>query len=89
MYGVISYTVRQRTREIGARVALGADRFRIFRRILRESLTMAGAGIAIGLPASLALARYLETLLSDVKPVDPAVYTGVAILMLVVAAAAS
>jgi ABC-type antimicrobial peptide transport system permease subunit len=89
IYGVISYTVRQRTREIGVRVALGADRLRIFGQILRESLTLAGAGIAIGLLASLALTRYLETLLFEVKPADPAVYTGVAILMLIVAAAAS
>jgi len=89
IYGVISYTVHQRTREIGVRVALGANRLTIFWQILRESLTLTGAGIAIGLPASLALTRYLETLLFDVKPADLAVYTGVAILMLFVATAAS
>jgi putative ABC transport system permease protein len=89
IYGVISYTVSQRTREIGVRVALGADRLRIFGQILRESLTVAGAGVVIGLLASIALTRYLETLLFEVKPTDPAVYTGVAILILSVAAAAS
>jgi putative ABC transport system permease protein len=89
IYGVISYTVSQRTREIGVRVALGADRSTIFRQVLRESLTVASAGVVIGLLASLALTRYLETLLFDVKPTDPAVYTSVAILMLIVAAAAS
>ena len=89
IYGVISYTVSQRTREIGVRVALGADRLRIFGQILRESLTMASAGVVIGLLASLTLTRYLETLLFDVKSTDPAVYTSVAILMLSVAAAAS
>jgi ABC-type antimicrobial peptide transport system permease subunit len=89
IYGVISYTVNQRTREIGVRVALGADRLSIFGQILRESLTVAGAGIAIGLLASLALTRYLEALLFEVKPTDPGIYAGVTILMLTVAMVAS
>jgi putative ABC transport system permease protein len=89
VYGVISYTVTQRTREIGVRVALGADRRGIFAQVLGESLTMAITGVAIGLLASLALTRYLETLLFDVKPTDPSVYTGVVVLMLIVAAAAA
>jgi putative ABC transport system permease protein len=89
IYGVISYTVSERTREIGVRVALGADRLRIFGQILRESLTLAGAGVALGLLISLALTRYLESLLFDIKPTDPAVYASVAILMLTVGAAAS
>ncbi len=89
IYGVISYTVSQRTREIGVRVALGADRLTIFGQILREGLILAGVGVAIGLIASLGLTRYLETLLFDVKPADPAVYTSVAALMVIVAAAAA
>lgn len=89
IYGVISYSVSQRTREIGVRVALGADRFKIFGQILSESLIVASAGIVIGLAASVALTRYMETLLFDIKPIDPAVYTSVAILMLTVTAAAS
>jgi putative ABC transport system permease protein len=89
IYGVISHTVSERTREIGVRVALGADRLRIFGQILRESVTLAAVGVALGLLVSLALARYLETLLFDVKPTDPAVYAGVAILMVIVGAAAS
>ena len=89
IYGVISYTVSQRTREIGIRVALGSDRFRIFAQILRESLLVAGTGIVVGLLTSLVLTRYLATLLFEVTPTDPAVYGSVAILMLAVAAAAS
>jgi putative ABC transport system permease protein len=89
IYGVISYSVSERTREIGVRVALGADRLRIFGQILRESMALAGAGVALGLLVSLALTRYLETLLFDIKPTDPAVYASVAILMLIVGAAAS
>jgi putative ABC transport system permease protein len=86
---VVSYTVTQRTREIGVRVALGAGRLTIFGQILCESLTVAGAGVGVGLLASLAVSRYLETLLFDVRPIDPVVYAGVSILMLTVAAAAS
>ena len=89
IYGVIAYTVSQRTREIGVRVALGADRIRIFSQVLAESLRVAGAGVGIGLLASLALTRYLETLLFEVKPTDPAIYISVSILVLTVAAAAS
>jgi predicted permease len=89
IYGVISYTVSQRTREIGVRVALGADRLAIFAQILRESMSVAAAGVAAGLIVSLALARYLETLLFEVKPVDAGVYAAVAAIMLSVAAAAS
>jgi putative ABC transport system permease protein len=89
IYGVISYTVTERTREIGVRVALGADRLRIFGQILRESVTLTAAGVALGLLVSLALTRYLEKLLFGVKPTDPAVYASVAILMLTVGAAAS
>ena len=89
IYGVISYTVSQRTREIGVRVALGADRLTIFGQVLLETLAVAAAGVAIGLFASLALTRYMETLLFDVKPTDHVVYIGVSLLMLTVAAAAS
>jgi len=89
IYAVISYTVSERTREIGVRVALGADRPRIVGEILRESMALAGTGVAIGLASSIALTRYLETLLFDVKPTDPAVFASVAILMLAAGAAAS
>jgi putative ABC transport system permease protein len=89
IYGVISYSVSERTREIGVRVSLGADRLRIFGQILRESMALAGAGVALGLLVSFALTRYLETLLFDIKPTDPAVYASVVIVMLIVGAAAS
>jgi len=89
IYGMTSYTVSQRTREIGVRVALGADRLRIFGQILGETLVVAAAGVVIGLFASLALTRYVETLLFDIMPTDHVVYIGVATLMLTVAAAAS
>ena len=89
IFGVISYAVSQRTREIGVRVALGADRLVIFGQVLRESLLLASVGVAVGIAASLALTRYVETLLFEVKATDPLVYASVAVLMIVVAAAAS
>jgi predicted permease len=69
-YGVSSYLVTQRTREIGIRVALGARRADIVRGVLRASLAVAGLGIVVGVGASLGLARLLEGLLFGVKPSD-------------------
>ena len=89
IYGVVAYSVSQRTREIGVRVALGADRYSIFGQILKESLTVAGFGIALGLGASLALMRYLGTLLFEIKPTDTMVYASTAMVMVIVAAAAA
>jgi ABC-type antimicrobial peptide transport system permease subunit len=88
IYGSISYAVRQRTREIGVRVALGADRLTIFGQVLREGLTLAIAGAGIGVIASLYLTRYLKTLLFQVEPVDAAVYAAVILLLLIVASVA-
>lgn len=89
IYGVISYRVSQRTREIGVRLALGAQRLTVFGQILRGSMIVAGAGVAIGLAASFALTRYLETLLFEVEPTDRIIYVSVPILMLLASAAAS
>jgi putative ABC transport system permease protein len=89
IYGVISYTVSQRTREIGVRIALGANRLSILGQILRESLLVAATGVVIGVLVSLALTRYLETLLFEVRPADPVIYGSVVALMLAVATLAS
>ena len=88
IYGVISYSVEQRAREIGIRIAVGAEPWSIFRLVLREGLTVTGSGLVVGLAAAFALTRYLETLLYGVKPTDPAVFAAVAALLLVVSAAA-
>jgi putative ABC transport system permease protein len=89
LYGLMSYTVTRRTREIGIRVALGAQRNDVLRMFLRQGLLLACAGIAVGLPASLALTRLLRGLLFEVAPHDPATLFGVTLLLLVVALAAS
>ena len=73
IYGVLAYTVAQRTREIGIRIALGSTTERIFRLIAREGFTLLGIGFALGLAGTLALARYVESLLFGVRPADPLV----------------
>ncbi len=71
LYGVVAFLVAQRTREIGVRMALGADRGRIARDVLRSGLTLAGAGVAVGLAGTLALRGLAAGLLYGVSPGDP------------------
>jgi hypothetical protein len=71
LYGVMSFVVTQRTREIGIRLALGATRFATVWLVLRDALVMIAAGIAIALPCVWALGRLVELQLYDVKPTDP------------------
>lgn len=88
-YGVIAYGVRQRTQEIGVRMALGADRGRVVRLVVRQGLALALAGLGCGLLGGLAGARLLGGLLYGVGPADPATYAGVALLIAAAALAAS
>ena len=71
IYGVIAYTVSQRTREIGIRMALGASPARVRRMVLAQSLAVAAGGIAVGLVAAAGLSRSLRGLLFGVEPLDP------------------
>jgi predicted permease len=73
IYSVIAYSVARRTREIGIRVALGADRAAVVRLVVGEGLALAGAGLAIGVGGALLLTRTMATLLYEVSPTDPAV----------------
>jgi putative ABC transport system permease protein len=86
--GVVSYSVRQRTHEIGVRMALGAGPRDVLRLVLSNGLATTVFGIALGVGAALALTRYLQSLLFEVTPTDPATFAGVAILFLAVAFAA-
>jgi ABC-type antimicrobial peptide transport system permease subunit len=89
IYGVISYMVSLRTREIGVRMALGAEPGEIGRMISRQGLTMAATGVAIGLVAALILTRYLRTLLFEISPTDPLTLGGVSVALLMVSLLAS
>jgi predicted permease len=88
-YGVLSYVVTQHRREIGIRMALGADRGLVLRTVLGQGLKLTCAGLIAGLAGALALTRLMETLLFGVRPSDPATLAGVAALITAVAAAAS
>lgn len=88
IYGVVSYAVGQRTREIGIRLALGASVPAVSAMVLRQGMLPAGAGVALGLAAALLLTRYLRTLLYHVAPVDPLTFAAIPLLLLLVAAAA-
>ena len=89
IYGVISYVVSQRTREIGVRMALGARRDDISRMVLREGLGITLLGIAIGLAGALAVTRLMLALLFGVSPTDPGTFAAVPVLLAAVALLAS
>jgi putative ABC transport system permease protein len=88
IYGVISYSVVQRVREIGVRMALGAESRSILGLVLRQGLGLTLVGVIAGLVASFALTRYLKSLLFEVRPADPGVTLGVTALVIGVAAIA-
>jgi putative ABC transport system permease protein len=89
VYGLISHTVAQRTREIGIRVALGAAPRQVIGPVIREGILLALAGIGIGLAGAFLAARALSAFLFKVSPSDPLTFSGVALLMLLVAIVAS
>lgn len=85
IYGVISYIVSERTREIGIRLALGAQSRNILRMVVRQGLGLALAGAAIGLVAALIVSHLMAGLLYGVRPTDPFTFAGVALLLIAVA----
>jgi putative ABC transport system permease protein len=89
LYGVLATSVRQRTAEIGVRMALGAAPSRIFRLMVGKGLYLSVIGIAIGLLAAFALTRVLASMLVEVKPTDPVTFVSVALVFLVIAMIAS
>ena len=89
IYGVTSYSVSRRTREIGIRIALGAPHRHVRRLFLREGLLLSGIGVVCGVAAAIPLTRLLTALLFEVNPLDPLTYAAVAVVLLAAAFAAS
>ena len=85
IYGIVSYSVAQRTREIGIRVALGAQNRDVLGLVLKEALHLTLFGVALGLIGSFAATRVLTSLLFAVKPTDPATFICLSLLLTLVA----
>jgi ABC-type antimicrobial peptide transport system permease subunit len=85
LYSVISYSVSQRTREIGIRMGLGAQRRDVFEMVVAQGFKLTLIGLAIGIAGALALTRFLSSLLYGVKPTDPLTFIGVSVLLAAVA----
>jgi putative ABC transport system permease protein len=88
LFGVLSYIVAQRTSEIGIRIALGAQREQVLGTVLLDGLRPALFGLALGLAGSVAVVRLIRTMLYQTQPLDPTVFVGVAVALLLVATAA-
>ena len=82
LYGVISYSVSQRSREIGIRIALGAQARAVTRMFVSHGLALAGVGVAIGLVVALSITRLMSSLLFDVSPIDPLTYVLVSLALI-------
>ncbi len=88
IYGVTAYSVAQRTREIGIRMALGAQRGEVLGLLLKEGLLLVAFGVVVGVAASVVLTRFLASMLFGVKPTDPTTFASVVVLLITVAALA-
>lgn len=89
IYGVIAYSVTQRSQEIGVRMALGAQRADVLRMVVGQAATVATAGIVVGAGVALILTRLMEGMLFEVQPTDPLTFAGVAVVLMLAALAAS
>jgi ABC-type antimicrobial peptide transport system permease subunit len=88
LYGLLSYEVARRTREIGIRMALGAESRSVLKLVLRQGIALAMVGAAVGISVALGLTRYLASMLYDVHPNDPVTLIAAAMLLVLVALAA-
>jgi ABC-type antimicrobial peptide transport system permease subunit len=88
IYGLMAYSVAERTREIGIRMALGAGSREVLKMVMRHALLLVGLGLTIGLVAAFALTRLIRSGLYGVTPTDPATYAGISVLLIAVAIAA-
>lgn len=84
LYGVMTYAVSQRTRELGIRISVGAGRGDVLKLILGQAVTLATIGMAGGLGASLAVTRFAANLLYGISPADPVTFTSIAVMLFAV-----
>lgn len=89
LYGVMAYMVEQRTGEIGIRMALGADRWRVVKMVMRTAFTQVGIGLAIGIPAALVAGRLMKDQLYGIRPWDPVMLVGATLMLALAAGLAS
>jgi hypothetical protein len=89
LYGVMAYMVEQRTGEIGIRMALGADRWRVVKMVLRRAFSQVGIGLALGIPAAIGAGRLMKDQLFGVKPWDPVMLVFATLLLALAAVLAS
>jgi putative ABC transport system permease protein len=89
LYGVVSYSVTQRTHEIGIRMALGAEKRDVLRLVVRQGMVLVVIGLGAGLAGALALTRFMSSLLFGVKPTDPVTFVAVSLVLAAVALLAS
>jgi len=85
IYAVLAYTVKQRTNELGIRVALGAKRIHVFGLVIGHGMRLALAGTALGMIGAMALTRLLKNMLFEIGPYDPIVFAAVSFQLLVIA----
>jgi putative ABC transport system permease protein len=81
IYGVVSYSVSQRTHEVGVRLALGAEQFDVLRLVVGQGMLLTGIGLGIGLAGAMALTRFLSSFLYGVRPTDPITFAAVALAL--------
>ncbi len=89
VYGVMAYSVKERTQEIGVRMALGASAASVFRLVLSQALRLVLAGVATGLLAAVALTRLLAGLLFEVEPLDPVTFAATSLALVTIATVAA
>lgn len=89
IYGIVAYTVRQETREIGIRIALGANNVHIFAKVFKMTFIKTGIGVLLGISGAIALARQISTMLYEVDTIDPIVYCLAAATVFIISIAAS